>query len=88
MYTHLNKMPVAQSFKGGTSVDIGDLLTQRKRNILNQVIASQIAANTYKPNLSKRSFEMVNLQRQTGVDTQLAGTQTYKLIPPRFFRRG
>ena len=55
---------MSSEFNKGKQIDIGDLLTQRKRNILNQVVASQIAANTYKPNLSKRSFELINLQRE------------------------
>jgi hypothetical protein len=81
-------MPVAQSNKLGTSVDIGDLLTQRKRNTLNQVITSQRTAGTYKPHLSERSFEMINLQRQTGVDSDLLPKLTFKEIPRKFFRRG
>ena len=64
-------MLVAKTSKLGRSVDVGDLLAERKRNILNQVIASQKAAGTYKPNLSNRSFEMINLQRQVGLDSEL-----------------
>lgn len=80
-------MPIAQSIKIATSVDVGDLLTQRKRNILNQVIQSQKDVGTYKPNLSKRSFEMINLHRQTGIDSLLL-PQVQKEFPIRFFRRG
>lgn len=81
-------MPVAQSIKLGTSVDVGDLLTQRKRNILNQVVQSKRTQGIYKPSLYDRGFEVVSLQAQTGLDSQLSGTQVLKEIPRQFFRRG
>jgi hypothetical protein len=81
-------MPVSQTPKLGTSVDIADLLAQRKRNTLNQVIASQKAAGIYKPHLSERSFEMINLQRQAGLDSELViQTRPFKEFPRRFFRK-
>ena len=79
---------MSSEFNKGKQIDIGDLLTQRKRNTLNQVVASQIAANTYKPNLSKRSFELINLQRQNGIDSELRPKTTFKLFPLKNFRRG
>jgi hypothetical protein len=83
-------MPISQSIKVGTSVDTGDLLTQRKRDVLNQVIESKKALGIYKPSLTSRGFELVNLQRQTGIDSLLvrSGTPVHKLFAPRFFRRG
>jgi len=81
-------MPVAQSIKNGTSVDVGDLLAQLKRNTLNQVVKSQNSAGKYKPNLSRRSFESINLQNQKGIDSELSGTQVFKEFPKQFFRRG
>jgi hypothetical protein len=81
-------MPVAQSIKVGTSVDVGDLLTQRKRNTLNQVIQSKRAQGIYKPSLYDRGFEVVSLQAQAGLDSQLSGTQVFKEFPRQFFRRG
>lgn len=81
-------MPVAQSIKLGTSVDVGDLLTQRKRNILNQVVQSKRNQGIYKPSLYDRGFEVISLQAQTGLDSQLSGTQVLKEIPRQFFRRG
>jgi len=81
-------MPVAQTIKVGTSVDTGDLLTQRKRNTLNQVIASKKALGIYKPSLYDRGFELVNLQRQTGIDSDLLPKRLFKEFPRKFFRRG
>jgi hypothetical protein len=81
-------MPVSQSPKLGTSVDVADLLAQRKRNVENQVITSQKNAGTYKPNLSDRSFEVINLQRQAGLDSELLiQTRPFKEFPRRFFRK-
>jgi hypothetical protein len=82
-------MPISQTPKLGTSVDTGDLLTQRKRNILNQVIQSKKNLGIYKPSLYDRGFELVNLQKQTGVDSELVlKTSVDKEYPRRFFRRG
>lgn len=81
-------MPIAQTIKVATSVDTGDLLTQRKRNILNQVVASKKALGIHKPSLYDRGFELVNLKAQTGLDSLLLPQQDQKEIPRRFFRRG
>jgi len=81
-------MPVAQTIKTGTSVDVGDLLAQRKRSILNQVIKSKKVIGIYKPSLYDRGFELVNLQSQNGIDSQVIPSTTDKLVPRRFFRRG
>ena len=81
-------MPIAQSIKVATSVDTGDLLTQRKRDILNQVVASKKALGIYKPSLYDRGFELVNLKAQNGLDSLLLPQNTFKEFPRQFFRRG
>jgi len=88
MYIHNNKM--TSEYNKKRSIDLGDLLAQRKRNLINQVNQSQQNAGTYKPNLSERSFEKINIQRQIGLDSELTPNlpAAFKLFPPRFFRRG
>jgi hypothetical protein len=80
-------MPIAQTIKVATSVDVGDLLIQRKRDILNKVVASKKALGIYKPSLYDRGFELINLKAQTGLDSLLR-PQVQKEFPRRFFRRG
>jgi surface protein len=62
-------MLISQSTKGGKSADTGDLLAQRKRSILNQVIDSKKALGIYKPSLNSRGFEIINLRAQLGLDS-------------------
>ena len=83
-------MPIVYQSNKGRSVDPSDLLAERKRNLINQVNQSQKVAGTYKPNLSDRSFEMINLQNQNGLDSELTPNLpiVYKSGPRRFFRRG
>jgi hypothetical protein len=69
-------MPISQSPKLGTSVDTGDLLAQRKRNIENQVTQSKKALGIYKPSLYRRGFDLINLQMQNGLDSLLTSTPT------------
>ena len=65
-------MPIiSQTGKLGRSADTGDLLAQRKRNIVNLEIASKKALGIFKPALYSRSFDVISLQSQNGLDDYL-----------------
>jgi hypothetical protein len=79
---------MSSEYNKGKTIDTGDLLTQRKRNTLNQVIASKKGLGIYKPSSYDRGFELINLQRQNGIDSDLRPKTTFKLFPLKNFRRG
>jgi hypothetical protein len=83
MYTHTNKMPIiSQTKKIGRSVDSGDLLTERKRNLLNQVNDSKKTLGIFKENSLSRGFDLVNLRAQKGLDSYLAPARPLDPLNP------
>ena len=78
-------MPIiSQTTKLGRSADTGDLLAQRKRNLVNQVNASKKSLGIYKQNLYNRGFEISNLQAQNGLDFYLV-PRTFPPKPIEYF---